>query len=143
MNTTVPFSTWGRKASCWLLLKRCASSTKSTQSSACSARRRFASAMTSRISLTPESTAESAKKQALAWVATSLPRVVFPVPGGAPEDHRVGAPRLDRGPQRLAGAEDVLLPDELAEVARPHAIGEGPGRVGGRVEESSLAGHGQ
>ena len=38
--------------------------------------------MTSRISFTPESTAESEKKQALACVATSRPRVVFPVPGG-------------------------------------------------------------
>ena len=66
MKTTVPFSTWGRKASCWLLLKRCASSTKSTQSSPNSARRRFASATTSRISFTPESTAEIEKKQALA-----------------------------------------------------------------------------
>ena len=79
---TVPSSTCGRKASCWLLLKRCTSSTKSTQSSPCSARRRFASATTSRISFTPDSTAESARKRAFAYAATSRPRVVFPVPGG-------------------------------------------------------------
>ena len=113
-----------------------------TLSSPCSARRRFASAMTSRISLTPESTAESERKQALAWAATSLPRVVFSGAGRTPEDHRMGATRLDRSPQRLAGTEDVFLPDELVEGARAHAIREGSRRIGSGVEQPCLCSRG-
>ena len=56
--------------------------------------------------------------------------------------HGVGAAGLDRGPQQLAGAEDVLLADELVEGARPHAVGEGAHRVGGGVEEPGLCSRG-
>ena len=70
------------------------------------------------------------------------PQGRLPGAGRPPEDHRVGAPRLDRGMQRLAGTEDVVLPDELVESTRPHAIRERPGRIGGRFEESFLAGQG-
>ena len=41
-----------------------------------------------------------------------------------PEDQGMKLPRGDARRQRLAGPEDVLLPDELLEIARPHAIGE-------------------
>ena len=94
--------------------------------------------MISRISFTPESTTESERKQALAWAATSRPSVVFPVPGGPQKIYGVGAAGLDRGPQRLAGAEDVLLADEFVEGTRAHAVGEGARRVVGGVEESGL-----
>jgi hypothetical protein len=40
------------------------------------------------------------------------------------EDHRVGAALLDRGPQRRALAQQVLLPDELVQAAGTHANGE-------------------
>ncbi len=57
-----------------------------------------------------------------------LPRAGRPV-----EDHRVRPPLLDRGAQRGAGAEHVLLADDLVERSRAHARGERPvlGRDGG------------
>jgi hypothetical protein len=45
--------------------------------------------------------------------------VVFPVP----------APGLEGDPQRLARAEQVLLPDDLVERARSHALGERSARA--------------
>src|SRR5207253_8617821 len=63
-STIVPVSTWGRKASCWARLNRWISSTKRIVRVRARARARSASATTSRISFTPESTAEKATKQA-------------------------------------------------------------------------------
>ena len=48
-----------------------------------------------------------------------LPRARRPV-----EDHRVRPALLDRGAQRRAAAEEVLLAHELAQRPRPHAGGE-------------------
>ena len=61
--------------------------------------------------------------------------------GRPPEDHRVGAARLDGDAQRPAGAEEVRLPHQLVEGAGPHAVGEGPRHPGGRLEECFLPGH--
>ena len=44
--------------------------------------------------------------------------------GRPAEDHRVRLARLERGAQRRALAEQVLLADELRERTRPHARGE-------------------
>ena len=44
--------------------------------------------------------------------------------GRAPEDHGGGVVVLDREPQRLAGAEQMLLADELFERVRAHALGQ-------------------
>ena len=44
---------------------------------------------------------------------------------GAPEDDRLQQVALDRHAQRPARREQVLLPDQFVEAARPHAVGEG------------------
>ena len=76
-----PFSTKGRKASCWALLKRWISSTKTMVRSPIlvSSSARF---MTSLISLMPLVTAEKLMKLALVVLAMTLARVVLPTPGG-------------------------------------------------------------
>ncbi len=77
----LPFSTKGRKASCWALLKRWISSTNRM---VFSPYRRFSSAfcMTVRISLIPLVTAEKLIKAALVRFAITRASVVFPTPGG-------------------------------------------------------------
>ena len=60
-------------------------------------------------------------------------RVVFPVPGRAGEDDRRQPIRFDRAPEQFARRENVLLPDELLERARPHPAGERRGGVGLRT----------
>src|SRR5437773_12293258 len=56
--------------------------------------------------------------------------------GRPPEDHRRQLSCVDRLPQDAALADDVLLPDELVEVARSHA-GRKRGRVGPLASHSS------
>ena len=53
--------------------------------------------------------------------------------GRAPEDHRGRIIALDLHPQRFAGADQVLLPDELVERARTHAVGQRAAARGGRI----------
>ena len=81
MRIMLPFSTKGRKASCWALLNRWISSTNTMVfspylrlASACS--------ITARISLIPLVTAEKSIKAAFVRLAMILARVVFPTPGG-------------------------------------------------------------
>ena len=45
-------------------------------------------------------------------------------PGRPPQDQRRQLRRLERAAQQLAGAEQVLLPDELVERSRPHPLGQ-------------------
>ncbi len=80
-NTNSPDSTCGKNASCWLLLKRCTSSTKITvrRPCACAASARSTA---SRMSLTPPSTADMAMNCASKASAISRASVVLPVPGG-------------------------------------------------------------
>src|SRR6266542_621858 len=82
IRMSVPFSTWGRKASCCPLLKRWISSTKRMVRLPPRARSVSASATTWRISLTPASTAEKGTKRAPATWAMRKATVVLPVPGG-------------------------------------------------------------
>ena len=56
----------------------------------------------------------------------------------APEDERAGVIALDLYPQRFAGREDVLLPDEFVERARTHAVGQRPRLVHGIVVRDLL-----
>ena len=72
---------WGKKASCWLLLKRCTSSTNNTVRRPRAAASRACS-IDARISFTPAKTAESCKNSASLCAETSLARVVLPTPGG-------------------------------------------------------------
>ena len=87
---------------------------------------RRARAITSRTSGRPALTAESSSKAASACSAVIRASVVLPVPGGPYRTIECGRPGLDRRAQRRALAEQVLLPDEVVERARPHARGERP-----------------
>jgi hypothetical protein len=87
-SETQRFSTPGRRASCWVLLNRCTSSTNSTVSVPLCARARRAPAMTSRTSLTPAETAEISMNRRLVCRLMSEAMVVLPVPGG-PHSSRV------------------------------------------------------
>ena len=58
-----------------------------------------------------------------------LASVVLPTPGGPQKMQRTGVVALDLYAQGLAGAENVLLPDELVERARTHAVGQRAGLV--------------
>src|SRR5581483_4346424 len=81
-----PCSTYGRKASCCALLKRCTSSTKRIVRRPNCSRRACAAATASRMSLTPEKTADSATNSALNAFAIRRAMVVLPEPGGP---HRI------------------------------------------------------
>src|SRR5262249_50809873 len=107
-RTTVPFSTCGRNASCWARLNRWISSTKRIVRMPRRVPSRSASPITSRISLTPDSTAENATKRAPVTLASRDASVVLPEPGGP---HRIIecsspvsiAPRSTRpGPSRCS-----------------------------------------
>ncbi len=82
MRVSSPSSTWGRRASCWDLLKRWTSSRKRIVPWPCSPRRALARATTSRTSLTPALTADSVSKERAVTPAMRRARVVLPVPGG-------------------------------------------------------------
>ena len=81
ISTMLPFSTKGRKASCWALLNRWISSTKRMVRSP---RRWFCSAwaITPLISLMPLVTALKLMKLDFVLPAMIRARVVFPTPGG-------------------------------------------------------------
>ena len=82
MRTIVPFSTCGRNASCWTLLKRWISSTNRIVRRLSAASRSRASAMIARTSATPETTALNEAKCAPVTPAITLASEVLPVPGG-------------------------------------------------------------
>src|SRR5438034_3104643 len=86
MKVSRPDSTCGRNASCCALLKRCTSSTKRMVARPNWSRASRARSTASRISFTPESTAEIAMKSALNACAINRASVVFPTPGGP---HRI------------------------------------------------------
>ena len=83
MKVNKPDSTCGKNASCWLLLKRCTSSTN-TIVRFCSKESRAACAIStaSRISLTPPSTALIERNCASNASAIKRAIVVLPTPGG-------------------------------------------------------------
>ncbi len=61
-----------------------------------------------------------------------------------PQNDRLQRIALDRLPQRPARRQQILLADELVEVARPHPVGEGRRRrrLNGRlVVEQARVGH--
>ncbi len=81
-SVTQRFSTPGSRASCWALLKRCTSSTKSTVSWPVATSSARALSMAARTSLTPAETAEtSTKRRSVCWLRIEA-IVVLPVPGG-------------------------------------------------------------
>ena len=123
-SATSPSSTAGSSVSCWALLKRWISSRKKIVGSPLVWRRCSARSSTSRTS-----GAAGVDRRGL---LEGGPRVHGQQPGqrrlagaGRPvEDHRVRAAFLDRGAQRRAPAEQMLLAHELAERRRAHAGGQ-------------------
>ena len=127
-RVTQPFSTAGSSASCWVLEKRCTSSTNSTVSRPPTPSSRRASSMTARTSLTPAVTADSSTNARLGRPArpggpASSCRCPA-APRGSATPSAAGAVALDQPAQRRARAEQVVLPDDLVERARPHPDGQ-------------------
>ncbi len=77
-----PFSTYGRKAACWALLKRWISSMNRTMGLPNSRRCCSARAMNSLTSLMPDRTALKNSQGRSKCPASMVPRVVLPEPGG-------------------------------------------------------------
>ena len=80
--------------------------------------------MTARTSLTPAETADSWAKCRPVEPATSVARVVFPVPGGPYSNIEDGDAALDQPAQRRPGPEQVRLTGHLVQSAGPHPGGE-------------------
>ena len=60
---------------------------------------------------------------ASAVVATSLARVVLPVPRRSPQDQRMQPAAFEQRPQRLTPSEHMGLTDHLGQAPRPHPVG--------------------
>ena len=88
------------------------------------ASRSWASAIVARTSTTPDMTADSDVKWAPISAASRRARLVLPVPGGPHSRSDERWPRAMPAPERAALADEVLLADELVEVARAHPRGE-------------------
>ena len=76
------------------------------------------------MSLTPESTAESAMNSASKACAIRRASVVLPEPGGPHRIIECGLPDSKARRSGLPGAEQMLLADDLVERARPQLLGE-------------------
>src|SRR5438552_1454069 len=100
MSVTVPFSTCGRRASCWALLKRWISSMNRTVRVPSIATCSCAAAIAARTSATPLITAERVVNRAPTASARRRPSVVLPLPGGP---HRRIEPRWPRATDRRIG----------------------------------------
>jgi hypothetical protein len=121
----VPCSTYGRKASCCALLKRCTSSTNRMvwrpfcASVSSRALHRLADVLDAgehrreRDELGVEGLGHQPRQRRLADARRP------------PQDHRVRLARLEGQAQRLARPEQMLLPDDLVERARPHRSASG------------------
>ena len=118
---SVPSSTAGSNASCCALLNRWISSRNRIVPRPCSPIRWRARSITSRTSLIPALTALICSKTRLVLPATASANVVLPVPGGPQKIALVRRSCSTSSPQRLAGADEVLLADDVVERARPQA----------------------
>src|SRR6266446_807964 len=130
MRVSVPFSTWGRKASCWPLLKRWISSTKRMVRLPPRARSAWASATTWRISLTPASTAEKGTKRAPATWAMRKASVVLPVPGGPQRIMEWSCPSSSARRRTLPGPIRCCWPTTSSRVRGRMRSASGAGAAG-------------
>ena len=131
MSVSVPFSTCGSSASCCALLKRWISSTKRMVRFRCSFQRSCAPATVSRMSFTPERTADSDTKAAPVARATIRASVVLPVPGG-PQRMSEGTWSASMARRRKRPSPVTCSwPTNSAERAGAHALGQG--RLAGLV----------
>ncbi len=120
-----PLSTCGKKASCWLLLKRCTSSTN-TMVRCCRRPVARGLGLLDRVAdvFHPPSTALMLMNCASNASAIRRAMVVLPTPGGPQQDAAVWAARLERQAQRHARAQDMLLAHHLAQCARAQDFGQ-------------------
>ncbi|CFV94374.1 Uncharacterised protein [Bordetella pertussis] len=102
MKVNRPLSTYGRKASCCDLLKRCTSSTNRIVRRPCPCAT-WAVTTASRMSLTPPSTAEMAMNCASKPSAIRRARVVLPTPGGPQKIIECGRPESNATRSGLSG----------------------------------------
>ena len=109
-KVTSPCSTYGRKASCCALLKRCTSSTNRIVERPLRARTSRACWTASRMSLTPEKTADSAMNSALNASAISRAIVVLPEPGGPQRIIECGLPDSKASRSGLPGPRRCACP---------------------------------
>ena len=110
--------------------------------SPCRASRSWASAIVARTSATPDMTADSDVKWAPISAASSRARLVLPVPGGPHSRSDDEMPAGDAPAERAALADEVVLADELGEVAWTHPRGERL-PLGRRLEEGFGPGAGR
>ena len=123
ISVIVPFSTTGRKPSCWARLKRWISSTNSNVP--WPVRRRRAASSNARFrSATPENTAESCTKCSPERAASSRAIVVLPQPGGPQRISEASEPARQHARQRAVGTEQMVLADDLVECARTQPVGQ-------------------
>ena len=131
-RTMVPFSTWGKKASCWARLKRWISSTKRM------VRRPREPALRLGIGgdlpdvLHPGKHGREGDEVRAGHPRHQRGERGLAGAGRPPEDHRVKRPVLERPAEDLAGADQVRLADDLVERGRPHPVGERRGAVKAR-----------
>src|SRR6185503_10299142 len=107
---------YGRKASCCALLKRCTSSTKRMVLRPCSASERSAATTASRMSFTPERTAESAMNSASKASAMRRASVVLPDPGGPHRIIECGLPDSKATRSGLPGPSRCFWPTTSSSV---------------------------
>ncbi len=126
MKVNRPDSTCGRKASCWLLLKRCTSSTN-TMVRRCSRPSRAAVRALDRLADVLHAAEHRADAEELRVEGVGhQPRDGGLADAGrAPQDAGMRLAGLEGDAQRHARAQQVLLADDLAQRLRAQAFGEG------------------
>ena len=139
----VPRSTWGRKASCWARVEAMDLVDEDDGAGAVLAGA-FGVGHHLLDLLDPGQDGGELDEFGLGDFGDDLGQSGFADAGRPPEDDRTDVVALDLHAQRLARRKDVLLPDELIEGARPHAVGKrapsiGFGRTGCVKETHSAA----
>ena len=132
MKVNKPLSTCGKKASCWLLLKRCTSSTNTMV--ACGARpscAAWARSTASRMSFTPPSTALMVMNCASNACAISRAMVVLPVPGGPQRMQLCGCPDSNASRSGMPSPSRCCCPTTCARVRGRRRSGKGTWRAWG------------
>ena len=135
IRMTVPSSTSGSSTSCWALLKRCSSSTKRIVR--WPAGFQLGGRLLQHVAhfLGAGAGGVEAGEAAVRLVGDDVGQGRLAGAGRAVEDQRAEPVGREQPAEQLAGAEEVLLADELVERPRPHARGQrlGPAAVGGPV----------
>ena len=117
MKVNKPDSTCGKKASCWLLLKRCTSSTNMmVRLPSRPSRAATAKSTASRISFTPPNTALMDKNCASNASAIKRAMVVLPTPGGPHKIQLCGCPDSNATRKAMPSPNTCCWPTTSAKV---------------------------